>query len=173
MNNYWDISIGNKVITTNKFWPACPVELCGRKLGADMLILDTGGYNVIIGMTLLSKYHAVIDCRHRKVIFKIPHQPKFQFLGDCESSKKMKQIDYVIIEANKNGVPVWGEYPDVFEEISGVPPARVLEFNIDIIPGTSPISKAPYQMAPTELAILKEQLKDYLDKGLIRPSTLP
>ena len=128
---------------------------------------------MIIGMILFSKYHAVIDCRYRKVIFKIPHQPKFQFLGDCESSKKMKQIDYVIIEANKNGVPVWGEYPDVFEEISGLPPDRVLGFTIDIILGTSPIFKAPYRMAPIELAILKEQLKDYLEKGLIKPSTSP
>jgi len=46
-----------------------------------------------------------------------------------------------------------------------------MEFSIDIIPGTTPISKAPYQMTPTELAILKEQLQEYSDSGLIRPST--
>ena len=53
------------------------VELCGRKLEADMHALDTGGYDVIIGTTLLSKYHAVINCRNKRVIFRIPHQPEF------------------------------------------------------------------------------------------------
>ena len=61
----------------------------------------------------------------------------------------------------------------MFEGIKGLPPDRLLEFTTDILPGTSPISEASYRMAPTELAILKEQLKDYSDKGLIRPSTSP
>ena len=48
-----------------------------------------------------------------------------------------------------------------------------MEFSIDIILGATPISKAPYRMAPTELSILKEQLQEYSSKGLIRPSTSP
>jgi len=48
-----------------------------------------------------------------------------------------------------------------------------MEFSIDIIPGATPISKAPYRMAPTEFAILKEQLQEYSSKGLIRASTSP
>ena len=68
---------------------------------------------------------------------------------------------------------VWEEFPDVSKEIFRLPPDRVLEFSIDIILGTIPISKAPYQMAPTELAILKEQLQEYSNKGLIRQSTSP
>jgi len=72
-----EISIGNRVITTNRICKACTVELCDKKLEADMLVLDTRGYDVILGMTWLNKYHAVIDCRNKKVIFKIPHQPEF------------------------------------------------------------------------------------------------
>jgi len=53
----------------------------------------------------------------------------------------------------KKGIPIWNEFPDVFEEILGLPPDRVVKFSIDIIPGTVPISKAPYRMAPTELEI--------------------
>jgi len=68
---------------------------------------------------------------------------------------------------------VWNEFLDEFEEISRLSPDRVVEFSIDIIPGVTPISKASYQMAPTELAILKEQLQEYLSKGLIRQSTPP
>ena len=67
---------------------------------------------------------------------------------------------------------VWNEFLNVFEEIS-LPPDRVVEFSVDLIPGATPISKAPYRMAPTKLAILKEQLLEYSSKGLIRPSTSP
>ena len=67
---------------------------------------------------------------------------------------------------------MWNEFLDVFDEISGLPPDRVVEFSIDIISGATPISNAPYGMAPTELA-MKEQLLEYSSKGLIRPSTSP
>ena len=59
---------------------------------------------------------------------------------------------------------MWNEFLDLFEEISGLPPNRVVEFSIEIIPLVTPISKAPYQMAPTELAILKVQLLEYSSK---------
>ena len=76
-------------------------------------------------------------------------------------------------EIQKKGIPVWDEFPEVFAEVSGLPPERMIEFSIDTIPGAAPISKAPYRMAPTELEILKKQLQEYSDKGLIRPSTSP
>ena len=61
------------VFTTNRISKACMVELRGRKLEVDMLVLGTGGYDMIIDMTLLSKYHAVIDCKNKRVVFRIPH----------------------------------------------------------------------------------------------------
>ena len=64
-----------------------------------MLALDTGRYDVIIG--LLGKYHAVIGCRNKKVIFKILHQPEDQFIGECNYTREKKQMNYVIIEVNK------------------------------------------------------------------------
>ncbi len=54
-----------------------------------------------------------------------------------------------------------------------MPPAREVEFRIDLVPGTEPISKAPYRMAPAEMAELKLQLQELLDKGFIRPSVSP
>ena len=66
------------------------------------------------------------------------------------------------------------EFLDVFsEDLPGLPPDRVFEFSIDVISGTAPISKAPYQMAPMELAGWKKQLQEYLDKGFIRPTVSP
>jgi len=57
--------------------------------------------------------------------------------------------------------------------VPGLPPDREIEFTIELVPGTAPISKAPYRMAQAELAELKKQLQELLDKGLIQPSVSP
>ena len=56
------------------------------------------------------------------------------------------------------------------EDLLGLPPIREIDFAIDLVPGTAPISKTPYRMAPAELKELKTQLQELLDKGFIRPS---
>jgi hypothetical protein len=66
------------------------------------------------------------------------------------------------------------EFPDVFpEELPGMPPDREIEFVIELVPGTALIFKRPYRMAANQLAELKEQLQELLDKGYIRPSASP
>jgi hypothetical protein len=71
-------------------------------------------------------------------------------------------------------IPVVCEYADVFPyELPGMPPDRDIDFAIELQPGTVPISKRPYRMPPAELAELKKQLQELLDKGFIRPSTSP
>nr|GEW74279.1 hypothetical protein [Tanacetum cinerariifolium] len=70
--------------------------------------------------------------------------------------------------------PIVLEFPDVFlDELPGIPPVREVEFNIELIPGAEPISKAPYRMAPIELKELKDQLQDLLERGFIRLSVSP
>ncbi|WVZ76365.1 hypothetical protein U9M48_024344 [Paspalum notatum var. saurae] len=71
-------------------------------------------------------------------------------------------------------IPVACDYPNVFlEELPGLPPDRDVDFRIDLVPGTAPVSKRPYRMAPDELKELKMQLQEQLDKGFIRPSSSP
>ena len=66
------------------------------------------------------------------------------------------------------------EYVDVFpDELPGLPPQRVVDFGIELHPGTSPISMTPHRMAPVELQELRVQLQELLDKGFIRQSTSP
>jgi hypothetical protein len=66
------------------------------------------------------------------------------------------------------------EFLDIFlEELPGMPPDRKIEFVIELVPGTAPIFKRPYRMAANQLAELKEQLQELLDKGYIRPSASP
>ena len=57
MDTQWEINTGNGIITTSKVCKSCSVEVCGRELGIDMFVIDTGGYDVILSMTWLSKYH--------------------------------------------------------------------------------------------------------------------
>ena len=69
---------------------------------------------------------------------------------------------------------VVNEFPDVFpEKLPGLPPDREIEFTIELAPGTEPVSKAPYRMAPVEMKELAKQLQEFLDKGVIRPSVSP
>ncbi|KAM2903825.1 hypothetical protein COP2_003611 [Malus domestica] len=71
-------------------------------------------------------------------------------------------------------VGVVRHFPDVFlEELPGLAPDREVEFTIDLLLGTNPISLTPYRMAPTELKELKTQLQKLVDKGFIQPSILP
>ena len=66
------------------------------------------------------------------------------------------------------------KYVDVFpDELLGLPPRRVVDFGIELHPGTLPISMTPHRMAPVELQELRVQLQELLDKGFIRPSTSP
>ncbi|MCI26958.1 RNA-directed DNA polymerase (Reverse transcriptase), partial [Trifolium medium] len=72
------------------------------------------------------------------------------------------------------GLQVVCEFPDVFPgDVSDVPPEREVEFIIDLVPGTSPISMAPYRMSASELKELKKQLEELLEKKFIQPSVSP
>lgn len=80
-------------------------------------------------------------------------------------------VEAKTIKLKPKDVPVMWEYMDVFlEELSRLPPDREVEFIIDIVLGTTPISRAPYRMAPIELKELKVQLQEFVDKDYIRPS---
>ena len=86
-------------------------------------------------------------------------------------------LAYFVNEGNDlklEDIPIVRDYPDVFPgDLPGLPLEREVEFTIDLAPGTAPISKAPYRMAPLELKELKIQCQELLDKGFIRPSISP
>ncbi|GKC17434.1 putative reverse transcriptase domain-containing protein, partial [Tanacetum coccineum] len=66
------------------------------------------------------------------------------------------------------------EFLEVFpEDLPGLPPVRQVEFQIDLIPGATPVARAPYRLAPSEMQELSNQLQELADRGFIRPSTSP
>nr|GEW54595.1 putative reverse transcriptase domain-containing protein [Tanacetum cinerariifolium] len=69
-------------------------------------------------------------------------------------------------------VPIVWDFPEVFfEDLPGLPPARPVEFQIDLIPGATPVARAPYRLASSEMKELSEQLQELSNKGFIRPSS--
>ncbi|XP_073035228.1 uncharacterized protein [Primulina eburnea] len=98
-------------------------------------------------------------------LFEHGHEGYLIYAVDVTEKKK---------EVGIEDIPIVAEFADVFpDEIPGFPPAREVEFGIELMPGTSPISRTPYRMALAELRELKAQLQDLLDKGYIRPSVSP
>ncbi|GJV52191.1 putative reverse transcriptase domain-containing protein, partial [Tanacetum coccineum] len=59
------------------------------------------------------------------------------------------------------------------EDLSGLPPTRQVEFQIDLVPGAAPVARVPYRLTPSEMKELSEQLKELSDKGFIKPSSSP
>jgi hypothetical protein len=87
---------------------------------------------------------------------------------------RIKSSLHNVVELKLEDIHVVREFSDVFPNaLPGMPPEMVIEFNIELQPGTAPIAKAPYKMSPVELKELKIQLPGLLDKGYICPSTSP
>ena len=87
-------------------------------------------------------------------------------------------LSYVVMsEDHKMGlseIPVVCEFLNVFpDELLGLPTQMEIDFSMELMRGTQPISKTPYRMAPNELKELKMQLQELIDKGFIQPSTSP
>ncbi|GKF63637.1 hypothetical protein Tco_0187085, partial [Tanacetum coccineum] len=73
-------------------------------------------------------------------------------------------------ERRLEDVPIVREFPEVFpEDLPGLPPARQVEFHIDLVPSAAPVARAPYRLAPAKMQELSTQLQELSDKGFIRP----
>jgi hypothetical protein len=128
--------------------------------------------DVILGMEWMNQHKVILDISDRVVEINSPtvgHTTLYLPFKDGTDS-----YAYVTIISPLDEIPVVCEYPDVFpDELPGMPPDRDVEFVIELQPGTAPISKRPYRMPPKELAELKTQLQELLDKGYVRPSSSP
>ncbi|KAL0539555.1 hypothetical protein IC582_023771 [Cucumis melo] len=147
---------------------ACQIEIAGHVIEVTLIVLDMLDFDVILGMDWLAANHASIDCSRKEVTFNPPSMASFKFKEG--GSKSLPQRGRCIPVVGTGGEGLSGCLP---EELPGLPPHREVEFAIELEPGTVPISRAPYRMAPAELKELKVQLQELLDKGFIRPSVSP
>ncbi|GKE17688.1 putative reverse transcriptase domain-containing protein [Tanacetum coccineum] len=163
--------------------------------------VELGSFDVIIGMDWLRRCHAVIVCD--KKLVQIPYGNKtLTFCGNESSNGRESQLTIIScsksqeymakgcqvflaqISAKKKedkserrqikDAPIIRDFPKVFpEDFPGLPPARPVEFQIDLIPGAAPVARAPYRLALSEMKELSEQLQELSYKGFIRLSSSP
>jgi hypothetical protein len=159
-------------IASNQIVRHAPIKMGTKVFKTDLTILGLENVDIILGTASMTQHQVLLDVAARaleihsltcgELILYLPSQ------GDTHSCA------FSMIESPLKRILVASEYPNFFpDELSGMPPDRDIEFAIELQPGTAPISKRPYQMPPTELAELKKQLQDLLDKGFIHPSTSP
>ncbi|XP_019226727.1 PREDICTED: uncharacterized protein LOC109208142 [Nicotiana attenuata] len=185
--------VGDSIIA-NHVYRGCTMLINERPTSIDLVELVMLDLDVIMGMDWLAACYANIDCRAKVVRFHFAGEPVLEWKGNA-ATPKGKFISYLraqkfitkgciyhlvhVRDIDKEpvtlqSVPIVNEFPTVFpDELPGIPPETEIDFAIDLLPDTQPISIPPYRMAPAELRELKEQLKDLLDKGFIRPSTSP
>ncbi|XP_059633047.1 uncharacterized protein LOC132275863 [Cornus florida] len=146
----------------------CAIVIAGWTQVFYLILLKMTGFDVILSMDWLSSFHATIDCFNGRVSVCMPEGDCFVFVGDrgdslvsaCYGVHGWDRCDFFLasILAEEDG-DVETVYPSVvcefldviLDDLPDLPPRRKVEFVIDLMPGTAPISLAPYRMAPAEL----------------------
>ncbi|GJR43407.1 putative reverse transcriptase domain-containing protein [Tanacetum coccineum] len=200
LENSYDVELADgKIVGIDAIIRGCTLNLLNHPFNIDLMPMELGSFDVIIGMDWLRRCHAVIVCDEKLV--RVPYgNETLIFCGNksndgreswltiisCSKAKeymvKVCQIFWAQISAKKKedksegkrlkDVPIVQDFPNVFpEDLPGLPPARLVEFQIDIIPGAAPVARAPYRLAPSKMKELSEQLQEFSDKGFIRPSS--
>ncbi|GJT28804.1 putative reverse transcriptase domain-containing protein [Tanacetum coccineum] len=160
--------------------------------------VELGSFDVIIGMDWLSMYHAIIA--YAEKIIRIPwgsetlivhgdgsnqgNETRLNIISCTKTQKYLLKGHHVFLahvttketedksgEKRLEDVPIVRDFPEVFlEELSGLPPTRQVEFQINLMSGAAPVARAPYRLTPSEMKELLWQLQELSDKGFIRPN---
>ncbi|GJS02529.1 putative reverse transcriptase domain-containing protein, partial [Tanacetum coccineum] len=202
LENCYDVELADgKLVEIDTIIRGCTLNFLGHSFNIDLIPVELGSFDVIIGMDWLRRCHAVIVCDEKLV--QIPYgNETLTFCGNKSSNGRESRLTVIScskaqeymakgcqvflaqISAKKEedkserkqikDVPIVRDFPEVFpEDLPGLPPARPVGFQIDLIPGVAPVARAPYRLAPSEMKELSEQLQELSDKGFIRPSSSP
>jgi hypothetical protein len=155
---------------TKHICPAVSITIRGVDFPSNLNVLDSKGIDIILGMDWLSKYDRVIPCARKAVKLTKKDRTSVEFVAMVQSSpdSKLNQTKAIALE----DIRVVQDYPDVFpNELPGMPSDRDIEFLVQLLPGTPPISKRPYRMPVNEIVELKKQIAELQAKGFIRPSS--
>jgi hypothetical protein len=147
--------------------------IMGREFWATPIILEERSIDLILGMSWLRKAKAIIQCGRGTIELTSPKGERFQV--EIAVTTSTRRATFLIDEKFVgDNIRVVRDFPDVFlEELLGMPPDREVEFFIDLLPGTAPISKWPYRMSVEELKELKKQLTELQEARYIRSSSSP
>jgi hypothetical protein len=160
-------------IEANQMTCRLTLTITGREFGATAIILEASNIDLILCMSWLRKAKAIIACSRGTIELTSPKGEKFQVQIAVTTSSR-RAMYFIPEEFVGDNIRVVRDFPDVFpEELPGMPPDREVEFVIDLLPRTAPISKWPYRMSVEELKELKKQLTELQEAGYICPSSSP
>nr|GEZ38877.1 putative reverse transcriptase domain-containing protein [Tanacetum cinerariifolium] len=189
--SYEVVLVDGKVVSTNTVLRGCTLNLVNHLFEIKLMPIELGTFDVIIGMDWLAERDAVIVCG--KKVVRIPCRNKTLIVEGHKGPSRLQVIS--CIKARKyigrgcrmivahmtekklkdkclEDVPVIRDFPEVFpDDFSGLPPPRQVEFRIDLVSGASPVERAPYRLAPSDMKELSVQLQELLEKGFICPSS--
>jgi hypothetical protein len=153
-------------VVANQMVHKIPLKLVGRAFPTTLVILEGQGIDVILGMNWMKMHQAVLDISAHLVHLNSPIYGKVFLL--LPPIACLQASVYAIVAKRLDEIPVVREYPDMFpDDLPGMPPDRVIEFKIELQLGTAPVYKRSYPMARNEMAKLKIQLQELLDKVYI------
>ncbi|GKD06404.1 putative reverse transcriptase domain-containing protein [Tanacetum coccineum] len=202
LDNHYDVELADgKIVGVNTIIRGCTLNFLNHPFTIDLMPVELGSFDAIIGMDWLRRHHAVIVCDEKLVrvpfgnetlVFRgaesyIGRESRLTVISCSKVQEYMAKGCHVFLaqisaikEDDKSegkqvkDVPIVRDFPEVFpEDLPGLPPVRPVEFQIDLIPGAAPVARAPYRLAPSEMKELSEQLQELSDKSFIRPSSSP
>ncbi|GJV94303.1 putative reverse transcriptase domain-containing protein [Tanacetum coccineum] len=148
LNTSYAIELADgRISETNVVLRGCTLGLLGHPFDIDLMPVELGSFDVIISMDWLAKYHAVII--YDEKVVRIPYGDEVLIIrgADCDSIRKRLE-DVLIVQ----------EFPKVFtEDFLGLPPARQVKFQIDLVPDAVPVARASYRLAPAKMQELSTQ----------------
>ncbi|GJY07839.1 putative reverse transcriptase domain-containing protein [Tanacetum coccineum] len=168
-----EIADGKKV-EVDRIIRGCKLELGNSLFTIDLIPLDHGSFDVIVGMDWLSQNKVVIVCHEKVVEIPLIGGETLRVQGECALGVGKPLMNVKVDEPKMGDISVVRDFFDWFlEDLSGLLPRRQVEFRIDLIPGATPVAKSHYHLAPSEMQELSRQLQELQDKGFIRPSHSP
>ncbi|GKF60770.1 putative reverse transcriptase domain-containing protein, partial [Tanacetum coccineum] len=163
-----------QLVEINKVIRGCKLEIEGHVFNIDLIPFGHGSFDMIIGMDWLSKHKAEIVCHEKVVRILLQEGKVLRVIGERPEEKITHLMSANAKEQKQEEIIVVRNFLKVFlDDLSGLPPIREIEFRMELIPGAVPGVKSPYRLAPSEMEELSSQLREFQDKGFIRPSSSP
>ncbi|GJR63905.1 putative reverse transcriptase domain-containing protein [Tanacetum coccineum] len=161
--------VNGRLIGSDTVLRGCTLGLLGHPFNIDLMPIELGSFDIIIGMDGLANHHAVIV--YDEKIVRIPYGDEVLIVqGDRSAQVMNKETEDTSKEKRLEDVSTVRDFPKVFpEDLPGLPEV----FQIDLVPGVAPVARAPYRLAPTKLQDLSTQMQELSDKEFIRPSSSP
>ncbi|GKD70836.1 putative reverse transcriptase domain-containing protein, partial [Tanacetum coccineum] len=154
--------------------PNIVTEIEGHMFDINLIPFGSGSFDVIMGIDWLSDHKAEIICHKNVVRIPLLDGKVLRVLGEKPKEKMRQLMSVKAIEKKQEEIVAVRDFLEVFpDDLSGLPMVQEIEFQIELTPEATPITKSPYRLTPSELEELSSQLKELQDKGFIRPSLSP